>query len=109
MNEELPSFDEMMRMAQEEPEKLAQLQRNVSAQAVQSAPEEYRGRMRGILFHTQNICDLKRDNYQGRCVYMFQAMNKSWDRFPHVVQYGVPDPKDLPSASVLNFERKDPD
>lgn len=50
MTSALPDFDDLVKLAQENPEELENLRQRLCDELIQSAPQEYRRRLRGIQF-----------------------------------------------------------
>ena len=51
----LPPFEELARMAREEPEKLEQLRQKAVREVIEAAPEESRKRLEGLQFRIDGI------------------------------------------------------
>lgn len=50
MSSELPNFDELLKLAQENPEELEALRKRLCDNLIQNAPQKYRRRLRGLQF-----------------------------------------------------------
>ena len=50
MKSQLPEFDELMKLAQENPEQFEELRQQMCDELIQSAPSEHRRRLRGLQF-----------------------------------------------------------
>ena len=71
----LPSFDELMRLASQEPEKLEDLRKNWVDTTINSAPEPYQRRLRGLQFQI----DMERErasNPVSSCIRISQMMHE---------------------------------
>lgn len=78
-NTNLPDFNEMARMAKEEPEKLEKIRKNLVDQVIKSAPEENRLKLRGL----QNRIDLIKqgsNNNLDSANKLFKEMMSSFDK-----------------------------
>lgn len=72
---ELPTFDEMVKMAKEQPDQLNDLQMEVNRQCINLAPEETRPALESTLHHIKQI-QLSASNPYERCVLMNRAMHE---------------------------------
>jgi len=77
MTQDLPPFDELMRMAKDEPEKLEELRVKLSQQTIDAAPEKLQPRLRGLQFQV----DAKRrlaKNPLSACIQISEMMHQSF-------------------------------
>ena len=71
----LPSFDELMRLASQEPDRLEGLRKNWVDEVITSAPEPYQRRLRGLQFQI----DMERErasNPISSCIRISQMMHE---------------------------------
>jgi len=71
----LPSFDELMRLASLEPEKLESLRKSWVDNVITNAPENYQRRLRGLQFQI----DMERErasNPMSSCIRISQMMHE---------------------------------
>lgn len=74
--EELPDFDILMRLAQENPDELEALRDRLNCQLIESAPERMQHRLKGLLFQI----DAKRrvaSNPMRSCLGVYEMMHDS--------------------------------
>ncbi len=74
--DELPEFDLLMRLAQENPEELESLRDRLNQQLIESAPERMQHRLKGLLFQI----DAKRrvaNNPMQSCMGVYEMMQDS--------------------------------
>ncbi len=75
----LPEFDQLREMAQNNPEGLEQLRRELVDQFIQGAPEAYRRKLRGLQFRV----DMERRRAKtpmAACIAISGMMHDSFDR-----------------------------
>ena len=71
----LPSFDELMKLAQQDPDKLESLRQSWVEDIIESAPEVFQRRLRGLQFQI----DMEREkasNPVSSCVKISQMMHE---------------------------------
>lgn len=76
MPDELPEFDLLMRLAQENPNELEALRSRLNEQLIESAPERIQHRLKGLLFQI----DAKRrvaNNPMQSCMAVYEMMQDS--------------------------------
>lgn len=79
MSYELPGFDELRDMAQNNPEQLERLRVALCDQLIQEAPSEYRRKLRGLQFQI----DMERRRAKtpmAACIAISGMMHESFDR-----------------------------
>ena len=101
----LPSFDELMRLASLEPEKLESLRKNWVDNTITNAPEPFQRRLRGLQFQI----DMERErasNPISSCIRISQMMHEGLANLREALNQ----PEDehiaednLASAEVLHF------
>lgn len=80
----LPEFDQLREMAQKDPEGLERLRVQLCDQLIQSAPEAYRRKLRGLQFRV----DMERrraKNPMAACIAISGMMHDSFDRLRQVL------------------------
>jgi hypothetical protein len=101
----LPSFDELMRLASQEPDKLEALRKNWVDQLITSAPELYQRRLRGLQFQI----DMERErasNPVSSCVRISQMMHEGLANLRDVINQAEGetfDQKKPVPADVISF------
>jgi len=79
MKKELPSFDEMVKLAQENPEQLEEIRAQMCEAIIQSAPEKLHRKLRGLQFKI----DMERRRAKSplaSCVRISQMMHDSFSQ-----------------------------
>lgn len=79
MNYTLPEFDKLKEMAQNDPEGLERLRMQLCNQLIQSAPEAYRRKLRGLQFRV----DMERRRAKSpmaACIAISAMMHDSFDQ-----------------------------
>lgn len=82
----LPTFDEMKRMAEQEPEKLEALRQKLVEDAISGAPERYHRRLRGIQFQI----DMEREraaNPVSSCIRISKMMHDGLARLYEAITH----------------------
>ncbi|HVL02402.1 MAG TPA: DUF3135 domain-containing protein [Dongiaceae bacterium] len=80
----LPEFDQLREMAQKDPEGLERLRMQLCDQLIQSAPEAYRRKLRGLQFRV----DMERRRAKtpmAACIAISGMMHDSFDRLRQVL------------------------
>lgn len=101
----LPRFDELMRLASQEPEKLEDLRKAWVNSVITNAPENFQRRLRGLQFQI----DMERErasNPISSCIRISQMMHEGLANLREVLTQ--PEDKNLEegntvSAAVLHF------
>lgn len=76
---DLPEFEEMMRLAKENPEELERIRQSAVEDLIQNAPEEHQRRLRGLQFQV----DMEREkakNPMDSCVRVSRLMHESFSK-----------------------------
>src|SRR3990167_262717 len=84
----LPEFDQLREMAQKDPEGLERLRVQLCDQLIQSAPEAYRRKLRGLQFRV----DMERRRAKtpmAACIAISGMMHDSFDRLRQVLNEAV--------------------
>lgn len=79
MSVDLPEFDVLVKMAQDDPEKLEQLRQDACEQLIQSAPEEYQRRLRGLQFKI-DMERRKAKTPMAACIKISEMMHDSFEK-----------------------------
>lgn len=77
MNNELPNFDTLLRIAKQDPEQLEQIRIQLAQQTISQAPEHLRPRLRGLQFQI----DIKRKLAKtplAACIQLSNMMHRSF-------------------------------
>jgi hypothetical protein len=75
----LPEFEELMRLAKENPEELERIRKNAIEELIQQAPEHHQRRLRGLQFQV----DMEREkakNPMDSCVRVSRLMHDSFSK-----------------------------
>lgn len=108
----LPEFDQLREMAQTDPEGLERLRMQLCDQLIQSAPEAYRRKLRGLQFRV----DMERRRAKtpmAACIAISGMMHDSFDRLRQVLNEaassasatGTRQAETTTDAKVLPFRR----
>lgn len=74
---ELPDFDTLKHMAEQDPEALERLRQNMAEQVINSAPAAFQARLRGIQFQVDSQRRLAKNPMQS-CIKISQMMHESF-------------------------------
>lgn len=75
---ELPKFDDLLEMAKNNPEALEALRQQHVSALINSAPEEYQNRLRGIQFQIDAQRQIHSESPLGACVKISKMMHESF-------------------------------
>ena len=75
----LPDFDELVRLAQTDPESFESFRKDVCEEFISQAPEQYQRRLRGIQFQIDMEVE-KASNPMAACVKVSQMMHESFHK-----------------------------
>lgn len=75
---ELPKFDELLKLAQHNPEALEELRQQHISALIDSAPAEYQNRLRGIQFQIDAQRQIHSESPLGACVKISKMMHESF-------------------------------
>ena len=100
----LPSFDELMKLAQKDPEQLEVLRQSWVEEIISSAPEVFQRRLRGLQFQI----DMEREkasNPVSSCIKISQMMHNGLANLHEVItQKTLPEePKANDLADIIPF------
>ncbi len=100
----LPSFDELMKLAQKDPEQLEVLRQSWVEEIISSAPEVFQRRLRGLQFQI----DMEREkasNPVSSCIRISQMMHNGLANLHEVItQKTLPEePKSNDLADIIPF------
>ena len=76
---DLPEFEELMKLAKENPEELERIRKNAIEDLIQNAPEKHQRRLRGIQFQV----DMEREkakNPMDSCIRISRLMHDSFSK-----------------------------
>ncbi len=111
MEQKMPSFDTLLRMAQENPYQLEQLRNQLANTTINSAPEPLRQRLRGLQFQIDSKCKLAKTPLSA-CITISNMMHQSLDDLRQILNGTTT--KKIPNinkgesfdAVILNFPSK---
>lgn len=105
-------FEEMVRMAKEEPEKLEAWRAQQIDDLINGAPPEIQQRLRGLQF-TIDMHRRKASNPMAACIQLSRMMHESFDKMrTALVQFTggeeleAQQPKSVSAAAVIPFGKK---
>lgn len=75
---DLPHFDELVKLAQHNPEALEDLRQQQVEKLINNAPEQYQQRLRGIQFQIDSHRQLHAHSPMGSCMKISQMMHESF-------------------------------
>lgn len=111
---EIPDFNELMRMAREEPEALALLQQQCTDRLLASAPPESRHRLKGMVF----VLDAKRRTTHSpveACAAMSELMldrlkvlQANFEDIKGIAETALDEPQHLPSRHLVRPASAEP-
>lgn len=87
---DLPSHEELSRLARDDPEAYEALRRKVVDEFIERAPERLKSRLCGIQFQVDSVRRLSRSSALGATVRVYQLMWKSFQQLNEVWQDFVP-------------------
>lgn len=93
----LPSFDDMLRLAQHHPEQLEQLRQQLIENLISSAPQDYQRRLRGIQFQVDAERQIA-SNPMSSCIRISKMMHDCLSELRQCVDQDIRSPR-LPSQS----------
>ncbi|MEE8056261.1 MAG: DUF3135 domain-containing protein [Pseudomonadales bacterium] len=94
MNQEMPDFDILLQIAQEDPQQLERLRLRLAHKTINSAPKSLRKRLRGLQFQI----DAKRATSKtplAACIHISNMMHQSFEQLRKALN---DPPKDAPST-----------
>lgn len=97
----LPSFDELLKLAQQDPEKLESLRQSCVDDIIDSAPDQFQRRLRGLQFQI----DMEREkasNPVSSCIRISQMMHEGLANLHEVITQ-----KPLPEENTAELEAAD--
>ena len=98
MNSDWPSAEELMKMAQEQPEELEALRQREVERLIEKAPKEMQRRLRGLQFQI----DCKRATHStpiGACISISQMMLESFTQLNDALNGNPSEIQDEPHAA----------
>lgn len=75
---DLPKFDELLKLAQENPEALEALRQEQIDQLIDNADENYQARLRGLQFQIDAQRQIHADSPMGACMKISKMMHESF-------------------------------
>ena len=106
----LPNFDELLRLAKEDPEALERLREDHIAHIIDNCPEQNKQRLKGLQFQIDAI--RKTHTPMGACLKISKMMHDKLFELREVITedgkwYFTHDPaKETESAKVIDFKSK---
>ncbi|ODS22791.1 hypothetical protein AB835_12225 [Candidatus Endobugula sertula] len=112
---DLPKFDELVKLAQENPEALEKLRQEHINRTIENAPKAYKHRLQGLQFQIDSQRQIHKNSPLGACIKISQMMNESFAEFRSWLNQasGVNDPlrelvqeteeREAKSANILAF------
>ena len=79
MDIQLPDVDDLMQMAQDDPEALERLREQLCAQVIANAPRQYQRRLNGLQFQI-NMERMRANNSLHSCIKISQMMMESYQQ-----------------------------
>jgi DNA-directed RNA polymerase len=100
----IPSFDELMKLAQQDPDKLESLRQSWVEDAIEGAPEMFQRRLRGLQFQI----DMEREkasNPASSCVKISQMMHEGLANLHEAINQKTVSQKghQPPIANIIQF------
>lgn len=77
MNSKFPSFDELRRLAENDPQKLEEYRHGEIEKIIATAPPQSRGRLRGLQFQVNCHRQIHGENAMGACIAISRMMHES--------------------------------
>lgn len=84
INAPLPSFDRLVSLAQNDPERFARLRADIAEANINSAPPHLRARLRGLQFTIDGTLRSAKNPVAG-CVRLSQLLHDSFDELQQVL------------------------
>lgn len=78
-NNDLPSFDELLSLAQQDPNKLESLRKELVASTINSAPDDMQERLKGLQF-TIDMEVRRSKNPMSSCMKLSELMHESFGK-----------------------------
>lgn len=107
MDQDIPNFDTLMRIAQSDPEMLERIRRHMATRTINSAPGYLRPRLRGLQFQIDSRRLLAKTPLAA-CIELSEMLQQSFEELRQVLnEPSVGDDKNeqRPSASIIPFPR----
>ena len=110
MTTQLPDVDDLIKMAQDDPDGLERLRHELCTQLIENAPEHYQRRLNGIQFQI-DMTRRKSSNGLHSCIKISEMMLESYQKLQSTLaelsehdyrQYKVDKPKT--SADIIDFK-----
>jgi len=104
MMSNLPSHDELMLIARENPERLERIRHYFIEKHIQAAPERMQRRLRGLQFQIDGLRRIHKSP-MGSCIEISKLMYESLGKMRDTINgtHVEPEPAELPAAPVLAF------
>lgn len=103
MKYDLPSFDELVKVAAENPEKLDEIRKLATESLIESAPARCRRRLRGIQFQVDMELRRSQSPLDG-CIRISNLMNDSLWQLNSTLNETIGVLEDTPSQSSKDFD-----
>lgn len=78
MNEKIPSFDELMDIAANDPSQFENLRQALIDDAIEAAPSDYRRRLTGLQFTIDAERQKHKSSPMGSCLRIYELMQESF-------------------------------
>lgn len=105
MNTKIPSFDTLLQMAKQEPEKLETLRLQLAKRSIEAAPKKDQQRLQGLQF--QIDCTLRSSkNPIAVCIKLSLMMHKSLEEMVYTINHSrtiAVRPAQRDKAKILSF------
>lgn len=113
-HQKLPEFDELVKLAENNPEELEKLRRTLVEQVIQSAPERLQRRLEGLQFQIDAQCKLA-GSPMAACIKVSEMMHESFAqlrymlndhlvrRAPETLNQALTETEQTQPAKILNF------
>lgn len=115
LQSKLPEFDELLKLAENNPEELEKLRRTLVDQVIQQAPERLRRRLQGLQFQIESQCKIA-GSPMAACIKISEMMHESFAQLryalnDHLVQsssteslgQALVESEQLKPAQILSF------
>lgn len=106
MTRTLPSFEDLQRLAQEQPQALEQLRRQLTDAVIEAAPPRRRQRLRGLQFQISERCRIA-PNPLAACVAVSAMMHDTLADLRDLLNGEHPEPRSAHphGATIVPFRR----
>ena len=114
LQSKLPEFDELLKLAENNPEELEKLRRTLVDQVIQAAPERLQRRLQGLQFQIEAQCRIA-GSPMAACIKISEMMHDSFShlrymlndhlaqRSPDTINQALTETEQAEPAKILNF------